>query len=100
MKSEIKKSIDLGFMKNNISDNIDLHRPFVDEIILASKEGSPMYRETDIIDVWYDSGSMPFAQYHYPFENNDFFNKMFPAKFIAEGLTKHEGGFLLYMQFQ
>ena len=93
LKSEIKKSVDLGFMKNNISDNIDLHRPFVDEIILASKEGSPMYRETDIIDVWYDSGSMPFAQYHYPFENKDVFNKMFPAKFIAEGVDQTRGWF-------
>ena len=93
LKSEIKKSVDLGFMKNNISDNIDLHRPFVDEIILASKEGSPMYRETDIIDVWYDSGSMPFAQYHYPFENKDVFDKMFPAKFIAEGVDQTRGWF-------
>ncbi len=93
LKSEIKKSVDLGFMKNNISDNIDLHRPFVDEIILASKEGSPMYRETDIIDVWYDSGSMPFAQYHYPFENKDIFDKMFPAKFIAEGVDQTRGWF-------
>ncbi len=91
--SEIKKSVDLGFMKNNISDNIDLHRPFVDEIILVSKEGSPMYRETDIIDVWYDSGSMPFAQYHYPFENKDIFEKMFPAKFIAEGVDQTRGWF-------
>ncbi len=93
LKSEIKKSVDLGFMKNNISDNIDLHRPFVDEIILASKEGSPMYREKDIIDVWYDSGSMPFAQYHYPFENKDIFEKMFPAKFIAEGVDQTRGWF-------
>ena len=93
LKSEIKKSVDLGFMKNNISNNIDLHRPFVDEIILASKEGSPMYRETDIIDVWYDSGSMPFAQYHYPFENKDVFDKMFPAKFIAEGVDQTRGWF-------
>ena len=93
LKSEIKKSVDLGYMKNNISDNIDLHRPFVDEIILASKEGSPMYRETDIIDVWYDSGSMPFAQYHYPFENKDIFEKMFPAKFIAEGVDQTRGWF-------
>lgn len=93
LKSEIKKAVDLGFMKNNISDNIDLHRPFVDEIILASKEGSPMYRETDIIDVWYDSGSMPFAQYHYPFENKDIFEKMFPAKFIAEGVDQTRGWF-------
>ena len=93
LKTEIKKSVDLGLMKNNISDKIDLHKPFVDEIILASKEGSPMYRETDIIDVWYDSGSMPFAQYHYPFENKDIFEKMFPAKFIAEGVDQTRGWF-------
>ncbi len=93
LKSEIKKSVDLGFMKNIISDNIDLHRPFVDDIILSSKNGSPMYREKDIIDVWYDSGSMPFAQYHYPFDNKDVFKKMFPAKFIAEGVDQTRGWF-------
>ena len=86
LKSEIKKSVELGLMKSNISENLDLHRPFVDDIILASKKGYPMYREKDIIDVWYDSGSMPFAQYHYPFENQETFEKMFPAKFIAEGV--------------
>ncbi len=93
LKSEIKKSVDLGFMKNIISDNIDLHRPFVDDIILSSENGSPMYREKDIIDVWYDSGSMPFAQYHYPFDNKDVFKKMFPAKFIAEGVDQTRGWF-------
>ena len=89
----IKKSVELGLMKSNISENLDLHRPFVDDIILASKKGYPMYREKDIIDVWYDSGSMPFAQYHYPFENQETFEKMFPAKFIAEGVDQTRGWF-------
>ena len=93
LKSEIKKSVELGLMKSNISENLDLHRPFVDDIILASKKGYPMYREKDIIDVWYDSGSMPFAQYHYPFENQETFEKMFPAKFIAEGVDQTRGWF-------
>ena len=93
LKSEIKKSVELGLMKSNISENLDLHRPFVDDIILASKKGYPMYREKDIIDVWYDSGSMPFAQYHYPFENQETFEKMFPAKFIAEGVDRTRGWF-------
>ena len=92
-KSEIKKSVELGLMKSNISENLDLHRPFVDDIVLASKKGYPMYREKDIIDVWYDSGSMPFAQYHYPFENQETFEKMFPAKFIAEGVDQTRGWF-------
>ena len=93
LKSEIKKSVELGLMKSNISENLDLHRRFVDDIILASKKGYPMYREKDIIDVWYDSGSMPFAQYHYPFENQETFEKMFPAKFIAEGVDQTRGWF-------
>ena len=93
LKSEIKKSVELGLIKSNISENLDLHRPFVDDIILASKKGYPMYREKDIIDVWYDSGSMPFAQYHYPFENQETFEKMFPAKFIAEGVDQTRGWF-------
>ena len=93
LKSEIKKSVELGLMKSNISETLDLHRPFVDDIILASKKGYPMYREKDIIDVWYDSGSMPFAQYHYPFENQETFEKMFPAKFIAEGVDQTRGWF-------
>jgi len=93
LKSEIKTSVELGLMKSNISENLDLHRPFVDDIILASKKGYPMYREKDIIDVWYDSGSMPFAQYHYPFENQETFEKMFPAKFIAEGVDQTRGWF-------
>ena len=93
LKEEVRKSVKLGLMDDNISSNIDLHRPYVDDIILSSKDGSPMYRETDIIDVWYDSGSMPFAQYHYPFNNKDIFKKMFPAKFIAEGVDQTRGWF-------
>jgi len=93
LRSEVKKSFDNGIMDKILSSNIDLHRPSVDEIILSTKEGKPMYREKDIIDVWYDSGSMPFAQYHYPFEKKDVFEKMFPAKFIAEGVDQTRGWF-------
>jgi isoleucyl-tRNA synthetase len=93
LKVEVNKSVSLGLMDDSISENIDLHRPFVDDIILSSKDGNPMYREKDIIDVWYDSGSMPFAQYHYPFNNKDIFEKMFPAKFIAEGVDQTRGWF-------
>ncbi len=93
LETEINKSVELGLMKKNTLSNIDLHRPYVDKIILSSKDGSPMYREKDIIDVWYDSGSMPFAQYHYPFDNKDLFEKMFPAKFIAEGVDQTRGWF-------
>ena len=77
LKSEIKVAREKGLMDKDVSSEIDLHRPFVDDIILCSKKGNPMFREKDIIDVWYDSGSMPFAQYHYPFENKDVFQKMF-----------------------
>ena len=93
LRSEVKKAFDNGIMDKNLSSDIDLHRPFVDDIILSSDKGKPMYREKDIIDVWYDSGSMPFAQYHYPFENTDVFEKMFPAKFIAEGVDQTRGWF-------
>ena len=93
LRSEVKAAVDKGFMDKDLSSEIDLHRPFVDDIILCSKQGEPMYREKDIIDVWYDSGSMPFAQYHYPFENKDVFDKMFPAKFIAEGVDQTRGWF-------
>ena len=93
LRSEVKVAVDRGIMDIDLSSEIDLHRPFVDDIILCSKQGKPMYREKDIIDVWYDSGSMPFAQYHYPFENKDVFEKMFPAKFIAEGVDQTRGWF-------
>lgn len=107
---EIKKSVKAGFMKDNpykdfkIRDfsnenystkNIDLHRPFVDEIILVSTKGKPMYRETDLIDVWFDSGAMPYAQLHYPFENKEKIdqNTHFPADFISEGVDQTRGWF-------
>ncbi|MDR1722431.1 MAG: isoleucine--tRNA ligase [Tannerella sp.] len=76
-------------------DKIDLHRPFVDEIILVSDTGKPMKREADLIDVWFDSGAMPYAQIHYPFENKEAFDdkKVFPADFIAEGVDQTRGWF-------
>jgi len=93
LREEVKKSHQAGFMKKKLSESFDLHRPYVDEIILVSKNNEPMYREKDIIDVWYDSGSVPFAQYHYPFENENFFKDMFPADFIAEGVDQTRGWF-------
>src|SRR5690606_35043173 len=73
----------------------DLHRPYSDDIILVSESGQPMKRESDLIDVWFDSGSMPYAQWHYPFENKDLVdhNKAFPADFIAEGVDQTRGWF-------
>lgn len=71
----------------------DLHRPFIDDIVLVSDEGHPMRRETDLIDVWFDSGSMPYAQWHYPFENEEIFKTQFPADFIAEGVDQTRGWF-------
>ncbi|MEZ4973279.1 MAG: isoleucine--tRNA ligase [Cyclobacteriaceae bacterium] len=71
----------------------DLHRPFVDEVVLADENGEPMYRESDLIDVWFDSGAMPYAQLHYPFENKEVFAKSYPADFIAEGVDQTRGWF-------
>jgi isoleucyl-tRNA synthetase len=106
LKSEIEKSVKAGFMKKNplqkFSENdfskenyekFDLHRPFVDDIILVSKSGQKMIRETDLIDVWFDSGAMPYAQAHYPFENKENFSEMFPADYIAEGVDQTRGWF-------
>ncbi|MGC6428523.1 MAG: isoleucine--tRNA ligase [Flavobacteriales bacterium] len=106
LKSEIEKSIEAGFMKKNplndfkpgdMSDknysSFDLHRPHVDHIILCSPSGMPMKRELDLIDVWFDSGSMPYAQLHYPFENKETFENSFPADFIAEGVDQTRGWF-------
>ena len=73
--------------------SFDLHRPFVDDIILVSDDGSPMYRETDLIDVWFDSGAMPYAQYHYPFDQTRKLDSYFPADFIAEGVDQTRGWF-------
>jgi isoleucyl-tRNA synthetase len=75
------------------SGTLDLHKPFVDEIILVSSSGQPMRREPDLIDVWFDSGAMPYAQWHYPFENKETFEKSFPASFIAEGVDQTRGWF-------
>ncbi|MCB0487089.1 MAG: isoleucine--tRNA ligase [Cyclobacteriaceae bacterium] len=75
------------------SPEFDLHRPFVDEVVLADENGEPMYRESDLIDVWFDSGAMPYAQLHYPFENKEVFAKSYPADFIAEGVDQTRGWF-------
>ena len=76
-------------------DRIDLHRPHVDDIVLVSETGNPLYRETDLIDVWFDSGAMPYAQIHYPFENKDLLDSrtVYPADFIAEGVDQTRGWF-------
>jgi isoleucyl-tRNA synthetase len=82
--------------KNYLHEGIlDLHKPFVDEIVLVSKSGKPMHRVPDLIDVWFDSGAMPYAQWHYPFENKDLIDKgqAFPADFIAEGVDQTRGWF-------
>ena len=109
LMAEIEKSIAAGHMsenpyknfkvgdmsKENYSvENIDLHRPYVDSIILTSSTGAPMKRESDLIDVWFDSGAMPYAQIHYPFENGGAdFKEVFPADFIAEGVDQTRGWF-------
>ena len=75
------------------NETLDLHRPFVDEVFLVSEAGEVMTRETDLIDVWFDSGAMPYAQWHYPFENSDIFDKAYPADFISEGVDQTRGWF-------
>jgi len=103
---EIQKSVSAGVMSKNPFegfvvgdyskanyDKIDLHRPYVDDIVLVAADGKPMYRELDLIDVWFDSGAMPYAQLHYPFENQDIFKKNYPADFIAEGVDQTRGWF-------
>ncbi len=93
LKSEVEKATKAGIKNPADLDNLDLHRPFVDEVVLVSKSGQPMYRETDLIDVWFDSGAMPYAQWHYPFENKDVFKNAFPADYIAEGVDQTRGWF-------
>ncbi len=106
LRQEIEESIRAGFMENNPLghfaegdyssvnyEKFDLHRPFVDEIVLVSPSGRKMFREPDLIDVWFDSGAMPYAQAHYPFENKQNFSDMFPADFIAEGVDQTRGWF-------
>ncbi len=108
--AEIDKAVAAGFMTSNPLrdkgfvpgdyskenyEKIDLHRPYVDDYILVSASGKPMKRETDLIDVWFDSGSMPYAQIHYPFENKEAFDRgdLYPADFIAEGVDQTRGWF-------
>ncbi len=106
--AEIEKSVAAGIMtenpfkdfvvgdmsKENYSvERIDLHKPYVDRIVLLSSKGEPMRRESDLIDVWFDSGAMPYAQLHYPFENADKFDTVFPSDFVAEGVDQTRGWF-------
>ena len=108
LKAEMQRAVDAGFMKEDIFsafevgnmseenyDKIDLHKNVVDKVILVSPKGQPMKRESDLIDVWFDSGSMPYAQWHYPFENKELIDKkkFFPADFIAEGVDQTRGWF-------
>ncbi len=108
LMAEIEKSVAAGFMEKNPYENfrvgdmsaenysterIDLHRPYVDRIVLVSSKGEPMRREADLIDVWFDSGAMPYAQVHYPFENKENFGQVYPADFIAEGVDQTRGWF-------
>ncbi|NEW78581.1 MAG: isoleucine--tRNA ligase [Gelidibacter sp.] len=95
MKATIFADFEVGNMSEENYDKIDLHKNVVDEIVLVSASGKPMKREADLIDVWFDSGSMPYAQWHYPFENKELIdnNKFFPADFIAEGVDQTRGWF-------
>ena len=108
LKKAIEESISKGLMDNNPLENfiqndfsesnydkVDLHKQSVDKVILSSSNGEPMYRESDLIDVWFDSGSMPYAQWHYPFENKELIDqgKCFPADYIAEGVDQTRGWF-------
>ena len=96
LKAEIDKAVAAEVMTHNPYANgekVDLHRPYVDDIFLVSPTGQPMYREPDLIDVWFDSGAMPYAQWHYPIENEGQFQKNFPADFIAEGVDQTRGWF-------
>jgi isoleucyl-tRNA synthetase len=96
LKKEIEKankSLDPKTYKTQNSTLADLHRPYVDNVVLVSDSGKPMLRETDLIDVWFDSGAMPYAQWHYPFENKETFEKNYPADFIAEGVDQTRGWF-------
>lgn len=95
LREEVLKSIEAGFMKAPLPDNFDLHKPFVDDVFLTSSTGKKMKREEDLVDVWFDSGAMPYAQWHYPFENQDIIDNgiAFPADFIAEGVDQTRGWF-------
>jgi isoleucyl-tRNA synthetase len=92
LNAEIKKSVEAGFMDASFELK-DMHRPYVDDVILVSPTGRKMTRETDLIDVWFDSGAMPYAQWHFPFENKEEFENSYPADFIAEGVDQTRGWF-------
>ncbi|GAA4319902.1 isoleucine--tRNA ligase [Mucilaginibacter gynuensis] len=92
LKQEIEKSIAAGLMPAGFTID-DMHRPYVDDIILTSSTGNKMFREPDLIDVWFDSGAMPYAQWHFPFENKEEFKNAYPADFIAEGVDQTRGWF-------
>ncbi len=93
LEAEVEKSVAAGLMDSSLGDDFDLHRPYVDDVILVSESGQKMFREKDLIDVWFDSGAMPYAQWHFPFENEDKFENSFPADFIAEGVDQTRGWF-------
>jgi len=94
LRNEIEKAGDLNKSEiRNQKSEIDLHKPYVDEIVLLSKSGKPMKRVPDLIDVWFDSGAMPYAQWHFPFENKETFEQNFPADFICEGVDQTRGWF-------
>ncbi|MBC7919900.1 MAG: isoleucine--tRNA ligase [Ferruginibacter sp.] len=106
LSDEVDKAVAAGWMaRNPVKDNpaasadrpgaagLDPHRPYVDDLVLVSPSGKPMRREPDLIDVWFDSGAMPYAQWHYPFENGDVFEKAFPADFISEAVDQTRGWF-------
>ncbi len=101
LEKELIQSSEKGFLPedfpylvdNKLTENFDLHRPFVDEVILVSSKGEPMYREADLIDVWFDSGAMPYAQWGYPVKNKDVFESKFPADYISEGVDQTRGWF-------
>ena len=95
LKEEIAKATAAGFASVSLDkmEDLDLHKPYVDAIILVSSKGLPMNREADLIDVWFDSGAMPLAQWHYPFENKDAMANKYPADFIAEGVDQTRGWF-------
>lgn len=102
LRAELGKSVAAGFMKPAVGETTeifiqrltgDLHKPYVDEIILVSGDGRPMKRVADLIDVWFDSGAMPYAQWHFPFENREIFARNYPADFIAEGVDQTRGWF-------
>lgn len=93
LQTEVHKSAEAGFMSADLPEDFDLHRPYVDDIVLVSDSGQKMFREKDLIDVWFDSGAMPYAQWHYPFENEETYKANYPADFIAEGVDQTRGWF-------